>query len=119
MSVTQSLSNRNIRKEITDVSDGDHVYTLPMFTDDAPFTNSVSYEFYNSGSPVTTGLSGTMTFTATPTENGKFEDIPDGTVDISTDITQLSFSGVVRKLKVSLASISGCDKIVLYIHRAS
>lgn len=94
----------------------------------APIANQITCTFYDDietnsdGSivpidPVISGMTGTLTIQARPTDDSAWSDIQDGVLDLSSGDNMIFPAGLVRSLNAACNSITGCEYILIRMDR--
>lgn len=94
----------------------------------SPLVNQITCIFYDAIStsasgvitpidPVTTGLSGTLTIQARPTDDSAWSDIQNGVLDLSAGDNMVFPAGIIRSLNAACNTIAGCEYILIRMDR--
>lgn len=67
--------------------------------------------------PVITGLGGNLVIQGRPTDNSAWSNIQDGTLHLADGDNMVFPSGVIRSLKATCESITGCEYILIRMDR--
>ena len=97
----------------------------------APSNAQITLIFYNAistnpvngvitpNTPVTTGLSGTITLQARTTADSVWSNIQDGALDISTGANMAFPSGAIQSINAICSGVTGCNYILVRLDRGS
>lgn len=98
-----------------------NVITLTFYNDIETQTNSLTGATTNITpiDPVTTGLTGTITVQARPNKDSPWLSIQDGAIDISIAGAMLNVEGFLTGIKLTPATVTGCNYILCDLIRGA
>lgn len=109
-----SVQESNINSQNTAPSNAQ--VTLIFY--DAITTNPIN-GVITPNTPVTTGLSGTITLQARSTSDSAWSDIQNGALDISTGANMAFPSGAIQSINAICSGVTGCNYILIRLDRGS
>ncbi len=98
-----------------------NVIKLTFYNDIETQTNSLTGETTNivPVDPVISGLSGTVTVQARPGQDSPWLSIQDGALDLSATDIMLNVEGLITAVKLTPATVTGCNYILCEMLRGA
>lgn len=98
-----------------------NVVLIKFYNDLQTQTNTLTGETTNiiPINPVTTGLAGTITMQARPSDDSPWLNLETGSLDISMNDVMANVEGLITAIKLTPADIVGCNYILCEMYRGA